>query len=81
MDTGFAQARAEIRATHSELRAEIAGLRDELHSEIAGLRTELLGRMDRQLARADRQFYWLLGTLGALIVSGLLPLGLKLTGH
>lgn len=74
MDTGFAQIRAEMTGLRNELH-------NELHSEIAGLRAELLGRMDRQLARADRQFYWLLGTLGALVVSGLLPLGLKLTGH
>ncbi|MHB8733480.1 MAG: hypothetical protein ACYDAB_17095 [bacterium] len=88
MDTGFAQVRAEIAGlrdeTHSDitglrnaLRSEITGLRNELRPEITGLRTELLGRMDRQFSRADRQFYWLLG----IMLSGFLAIGLTLTGH
>jgi hypothetical protein len=88
MDTGFAQVRAEIAGLHgethsditgfrSDLRSEITGFRNDLRSEITGLRTELVGRMDRQLSRADRQFYWLFGTM----LSGFLAIGLKLTGH
>jgi hypothetical protein len=92
MDAGFAQIRAEIRASHSEFRAEVAGpgnaphseivgFRNDLHSEITRLRTELLSRMDWQFSRADRQFYWLLGMLWALILVRFLLLGLKLTGQ
>jgi hypothetical protein len=44
---------------------------DDVRTEIQGVRGELLGRM-------DRQFFWI---LGLLIISILVPIALRLTGH
>lgn len=66
MDAGCAQFRAD---SHTEIHGEAGGLRNEM----TGLRNEM-----------QRQFYWLMGAvgaLGALMVSGFLQLGLRLSGH
>ncbi len=60
-----------------ELGGQIVGVRGELGGQIVGLRRELLDRIDRQVSRTDRQFYWILGTLIVVV----LPLVLKATGH
>ena len=44
---------------------------DDVRTEIQGVRGELLGRM-------DRLFFWI---LGLLIISILVPIALRLTGH
>jgi hypothetical protein len=44
---------------------------DDVRTEIQSVRGELLGRM-------DRQFFWI---LGLLIISILVPIALRLTGH
>lgn len=71
IDRRLGTVESRLDALERKMDAGFAELRADLRAEVGGLRTELLPRM-------DRQFYRL---LGVLIVSILIPLGMRFTGH
>ena len=73
LERAYEQTDRRLGAVEGRIAARRKGRRRFAHvrTEIQSVRGELLGRM-------DRQFFWI---LGLLIISILVPIALRLTGH
>jgi chromosome segregation ATPase len=65
LDKRLGDLAAEVHAMRAELRGEIAHLRGEMRQEIGQLR----GEMGSLRAEMSRMFYWMMGTLLAVLTA------------
>ena len=78
IDRRLGAVEGRIAALDRKVDGGFAGLDRKVDDGLAHVRTEIQSVRGELLGRMDRQFFWI---LGLLIISILVPIALRLTGH